>query len=91
MRELTFIWPLLIGLLFLLGRGIVFGAEGAEPTTIPVPQSTIVGWLFIYLSLLWALPPWVVARIVKTIKRLIKYFKQRDGIKIRTHEDIARY
>lgn len=72
MRELYFIFPLFFGLLFLTGRGFVFGLEGTEPTTIYFPQSEIVGWLFIGFSIVWLFPPWAVAKILKLIKRLIK-------------------
>lgn len=84
MRELNFVFPLLVGLLFLLGRGIVFGFEGVEPTVLHFPQSEVVGWFFIGLSILWAFPPWIVARITKiamrVIKNIIGYFKEEKGL-----------
>jgi len=72
MRELTFVFPLLIGLLFMTGRGIVFGVEGSEPATFMFPENQIAGWVFIGFSMIWLFPPWVVGRIIRAVKRLFK-------------------
>lgn len=91
MRELTFVFPLFVGLLFLLGKGFIFGLEGAEPILIPIPQNVFVGWLFISLAILWVFPPWMVARITRTIKNIIRYIRQEKGLLKQQHEDTPRY
>ena len=62
---------ILVGLLFYLGRGIVIGLDGREPYTIIFPEIEIVGLLFIIGGLIWLLPPWMAAKTIKLIKKLL--------------------
>lgn len=71
-NEIMFLIGLATGLLFLTGISINFGFGEAEPAAIPVPQNTIAGWFCIAFGIFWLCPPWVISRISKLIKRLIK-------------------
>ena len=78
MRELTFVFPLFFGVLFLTGRGFVFGLDGTEPNVVMFPQNEIAGYFFIGFSIVWLFPPWVVAKISRTIRKLIKRIYKKE-------------
>jgi len=77
------------GLLFIVGQSIVFGIEGGELHTIPIPKVPIAGWLLIYLALEQCLPPVIRRRInigkflVDKVKSLGLHFKGTDDINSR--------
>ena len=79
----------MLGLLFITGQSIVFGVEGGELQTIPIPKVPIAGWLLVYLALEQLLPPVIKRRInlreflANKIKSLVLRFKGTDDISAR--------
>ncbi|KKN44526.1 hypothetical protein LCGC14_0692060 [marine sediment metagenome] len=72
--DLTVTMPILflLGVCFLLGKGLVFGLEGNEPHLIPLSQNTFVGWVLIFFSLDTLTPP----IIKKWRENKLKAFRQ---------------
>lgn len=70
MRGLAFMFPMFFGLLFVTGRGFVFGLDGVEPSVIMFPKNEIVGWLLVSFSLMRVIPPWMVAKGFRLVKRI---------------------
>jgi hypothetical protein len=85
--QVTALISAFIGLMFLTGKGCILGLEGSEPGTLSVPQNTIVGWAFIALGMLLLLPPWLVARVSRAIKRLIKRHELDKKLLLRRIKD----
>ncbi len=89
--EITIHTPLMLalGLLFIAGKGFVFGIDGGELHTIPLPKVPILGWLLVYLTLERLLPPVIRRRInlgsllADKVKALILRFKGTDDINAR--------
>ena len=70
---------IMVGLLFIINRGIVFGIEGGEIITLPIPKVPILGWLLIYLALERLLPPVIRKRLnlSAVLADMAKKLKQR--------------
>lgn len=83
MRGVIFVLPLMIGLLFMTGRGLVFGITGTEPTIVMLPENHAVGWVFIGFSIVWLFPPWTTVRISRGIKFIISRIR---GERLRSTE-----
>jgi len=69
-NNLTFLMSVLVGLLFLTGMEFNIGVGDNEPTSIPFPKSGIAGWFCVAFGILWLVPPWILARILRLIKRI---------------------
>lgn len=84
-RHLTFLILVLIGWLFLTGRGVCFGIEGVEPILITLPKSEVLGWSSIILGFLYMLPPAWTVRVFRFLKNKIK--GERNGCYTTTYKN----
>jgi len=57
-----------LGLLFIAGKGIVFGVEGSATHLIPVSQNTFAGWALIATGISLSLPRGAVKGIKSKIR-----------------------
>lgn len=79
--SVTIVMPmmLLLGLLFVTGADFMWGIEGGELHTVPIPEVPLAGWLLILVALDPLMPPVVRHKIKKGIRllgrRIRKYYK----------------
>ena len=89
MKQQLMFWSCaLLGLLFLRGYEFAIGIGGSEPSIIPIPKNQLVGWLFVSFALIWCFPPWLISKVIRFTKRLIKG-KQIDAIAYKKRIDKA--
>lgn len=55
-NQMTAYVSILIGVLFLTGKGLIIGIEGSEPSIISIPQSIVAGWSFVSLAFVMLIP-----------------------------------
>jgi len=53
------------------GKSFVFGVEGGEIHTVPIPKVPIAGWVLVYLALSQFLPP-VIQRRIDSASKLLR-------------------
>ena len=68
------------GLLFVIGKGLIVGVEGNEVTTIPIPQVPELGYAMIVIAIFWALPPWILARGSRILRRILRRNKSTEEL-----------
>lgn len=70
-NHMTAYASILIGVLFLGGKGLIIGIEGSEPSIISIPQSTIAGWSFVSLAFVMFIPTIWIKFVFRFMRRII--------------------